>query len=94
MTEFYENLSKKFQIWLKYSKKIGHFVSLLNAQYFRTQFTGSIILLTTPVKMKQTERSETSARDIQTLWNHPKEGIQHPEQGKSLKPRILKLIYG
>ena len=43
--------------------------------------------LTAPVKMKQTGCSETSAHQIQTPGNHPKERIQHSEQGESLKSR-------
>jgi len=32
-----------------------------------------------PVKMEQTEGSETSAYKIQTLGNYPEENIQHLE---------------
>ena len=39
-----------------------------------------------PMKMEQTECSETSAYKIQT-GNYPKESIQHTEHGKSLKSR-------
>jgi len=42
-----------------------------------------------PIKMEKTERSETSAYKIQTPGNYPKENIQHTEDGKSLKSRIL-----
>jgi hypothetical protein len=41
-----------------------------------------------PVKMEQTECSETSAYKLQTPWNYPKESIQHLEHGESLKSRI------
>jgi len=41
------------------------------------------------MKMEQTECSETSAYKIQTLGNHPKEGIQHSEHGESLKSRKI-----
>jgi len=37
------------------------------------------------MKMEQTECSEMSAHNIQTLGNHPKERIQHSQQGESLK---------
>ena len=40
-----------------------------------------------PVKLEQTERSETSAYKIQTPGNYPKESIQHSEHGESLKSR-------
>jgi len=42
-----------------------------------------------PMKMEQTECSETSAYKIQTPGNYPEENIQHTEHGESLKSRIL-----
>jgi len=45
-----------------------------------------------PMKMEQTERSETSAYKIQTLGNYPEERIRHSEHGKSLKSRIKKVV--
>jgi len=42
-----------------------------------------------PMKMEQTECSETSAYKIQTPGNYPKESIQMTEHGESLKLRIL-----
>jgi hypothetical protein len=44
------------------------------------------------MKMEQTECSETSARKIQTPVNHPKERIQHSEDGESLKSRIIEFV--
>jgi hypothetical protein len=44
------------------------------------------------MKMGLTECSETSAHKIQALGNHPKERIQHLEQGESLKSRTLKFF--
>ena len=41
------------------------------------------------MKMEHTERSETSAYEIQTLGNYPEEGIQHSEHGESLKSRTF-----
>jgi hypothetical protein len=41
-----------------------------------------------PVKMEQTECSETSAFKTQTPGNYPKEIIQRSKQGESLKSRI------
>jgi len=38
-----------------------------------------------PMKMEQTEHSETLAYELQTPGNYPKESIQHTEHGKSLK---------
>jgi len=40
-----------------------------------------------PMKMEQTECSETSAYKIQTLGNYPKENMQHTEHGEILKSR-------
>jgi len=40
------------------------------------------------MQMKQTECSETSAFKIQTPGNRPKERIQLPEHGESLKSRM------
>jgi len=42
-----------------------------------------------PMKMEQTECSETSAYKIQTPGNYPEENIQHSEHGESLKSRIV-----
>ena len=41
-----------------------------------------------PMKMEQTECSETSAYKLQTPGNYPKESIQHTEHGESLKSRM------
>ena len=41
-----------------------------------------------PMKMEQTECSETSAYKIQTMGNYPEESIQHSENGELLKSRI------
>jgi len=42
-----------------------------------------------PMKMEQTEYSETSEYKLQTPGKYPKESIQHTEHGKSLKSRNL-----
>jgi hypothetical protein len=41
-----------------------------------------------PMKMEQTECSETSAYKIQTPGNYQEESVQHSEHGESLKSRI------
>jgi hypothetical protein len=46
-----------------------------------------------PMKMEQTECSETSAHKIQTPGNNPEESIQRLEQGESLKSRINWLVF-
>jgi len=45
-----------------------------------------------PMKMEQTQCSETSAYNIQTPGNYPEESIQNSEQGERLKSRILWLL--
>jgi len=45
-----------------------------------------------PMKMEETECSETSAYKLQTPEKYPKESIQHTEQGESLKSRIHSLF--
>jgi hypothetical protein len=47
-----------------------------------------------PMKMEQTECSETSEYKIQTPGNYTKENIQHTEQGESLKSRIPPNSFG
>jgi len=46
-----------------------------------------------PMKMEQTECSETSANKIQTPRNYRKENIQHTEHGESLKSRKRNFVY-
>jgi hypothetical protein len=58
-------------------------------------FSNPVILhIYPPMKMEQTECSETSAYKIQTLGNYPEESIQHSEHGESLKSRVNKLSSG
>jgi hypothetical protein len=45
-----------------------------------------------PMKMEQTECSETLAYKIQTPGNYPEESIQHSEHGQSLKSRIVHVV--
>jgi len=42
-----------------------------------------------PMKMEQTECSETSAYKIQTPGNYPEESVQHLEHGESFKLRTI-----
>jgi hypothetical protein len=44
------------------------------------------------MKMEQKECTETSAHQIQTPGDYPKERIQHSEHGESLKSRKLMLF--
>jgi hypothetical protein len=52
-----------------------------------------IFLFSRPMKMEQTECSETSTHNIQTPGNHPEERIRHSEQGESLKLRMNENYY-
>ena len=45
-----------------------------------------------PMKMEQTECSETSAYKLQAQGNYPKESIQHTEHGESFKSRLTAVI--
>ena len=44
-----------------------------------------------PMKMEQTECSETPAYKFQKPGNHPKESIQHSVNGESLKSRLIEI---
>jgi hypothetical protein len=44
-----------------------------------------------PMKMEETDCSETSAYKLHTPGNYPKESIQHTEHGESLKSRMNKI---
>ena len=46
-----------------------------------------------PMKMEQTECSETSAYKIHTPGNYPEDSIQHSEHGESLKSRISPIFH-
>ena len=57
-------------------------------------FSNLVILHSyTPMKMEQTECSETSAYKIQTPVNYPEKNIQPTEHGESLKSSLV-LFYG
>jgi len=47
-----------------------------------------------PMKMQQTECSETPAYKIQTPENYPEESIQHSEHGRSLKSSAKLFSWG
>jgi len=46
---------------------------------------GNYLFIYLPMKMEETECSETSAYNIQTPGNYPEENIQHTEHDESLK---------
>ena len=77
-----------------YGKRFGSKIAWANRSgYFRAKpfpvwilFSNPAILHTyLPMKMEQTECSETSAYKIQTAGNYPEERIQRLEHGESLK---------
>ena len=45
--------------------------------------------ITPPMKLEQTECSETSVHKIQKPENRPKERLQHSEHGESVKSRYI-----
>ena len=51
-----------------------------------------IFIGTLPMKMEQTECSETTAYKIQTPGNYPEENTQHTEHGESLKSRMCAFV--
>jgi hypothetical protein len=55
--------------------------------------TPAILHTYPPMKMEQTECSETSAYKLQTSKNCPEESIQHSEHGESLKSGMYILYY-
>ena len=57
-----------------------------------TSSTPVILHTYPPMKMEQTDCSETSAYKIQTPGNYPGESIQHLEHGRSLKSRINHVV--
>ena len=63
------------------------------AEFYVTTFRNTLFHIHRPMKMEQTERSETSPYKIQTLENCPEENIQNSEQGESLKSRNVKTKY-
>ena len=46
-----------------------------------------------PMKMEETECSETSAYKLHTPGNYPKESVQHTERGESLKSGTRSLCW-
>jgi hypothetical protein len=57
-------------------------------------FSHLVILHTyPPMKMEQTECSETSAYKIQAPGNYPEESIHHSEHGDSLKSGIFSIYF-
>jgi len=58
-----------------------------NFSQFHFSFLVHSTLTYPPMKMEQTECSETLAYKLQMPGNYPKESIQHTEHGESLKSR-------
>ena len=64
-------------------------VTFWNCLYHLHRQGGMILHTYLPMKMEQTECSETSAYKIQMPGIYPEESIQHSEHGESLKSRIM-----
>ena len=79
------------KIWLENSLNLlAQAIFDPNLSRINTPTFSDLVILRTypPVKMEQTECSETSAYKTQTPGNYPEESIQHSEHAKSLKSRI------
>jgi hypothetical protein len=77
-------------------KNVGVFVrknvfepNLLPYKYPNISQTYFILHTYVPMKIDQTQCSESSAFKLQTPGNYPEESIQHTEHGESLKSRII-----
>ena len=71
----------------------SYWLRLFSSQTFsriNTPTFSNLFILHTypPMKMEQTECSETSAYKFQTPGNYPEESMQHSEHGESLKSRM------
>jgi hypothetical protein len=86
-----------------YGKRFGskidwaYWLRLFSSQTFsriNTPIFSNVVIFHTypPMKMKQSECSETSAYTIQTPGYYPERSIQHSEHGESLKSRIIHLL--
>jgi len=60
-------------------KSLGQTFTCRNTQAISSQL---FFLFTRPMKMEQTQCSETSTHNIQTPGSHPKERIQHSKHAK------------
>ena len=60
------------------------------SEFYMPTFRNTLFHLQKPMKMEQTEYSETSAYKIQTLRNYREESRQHSEHDESLKSRGVK----
>jgi hypothetical protein len=87
---FHENIMKEMEK-LNSRNAARRCYKLINNT--REHFKRRVLHTYPPVKMEQTECSETLAYKIQTPGNYPEESIQHSEHGDSLKSRILSEVY-
>ena len=53
---------------------------------------GELLFTYLPMKMEQTECSETSEYEIQTPGNYPEENIRHTQHGESLKSSAQRFL--
>jgi hypothetical protein len=72
----------------------GYFSSQTFSRINTPTFSIPVLLHTySPVKMEQTECSETLAFKLQTLVNHPEKIIQHSKHSESLKSKMSDVIF-
>jgi hypothetical protein len=67
-------------------------LGLRKVEVFIPQISSNLVITLhtyLPMKMEQTECSETSAYKIQTPGNYPEENIKHSQHGESLKSKML-----
>ena len=72
---------------------MSYIIKVMYAYFWTISLASEFYILCTyqPMKLEQTECSETSAYKIQTPGNYPEENIQHSEHGESLKSRKVTL---
>ena len=75
-------------------KSLSLWLGLFSSQTFsplNTATFSNLVIFHTypPLKMEQTECSETSAHKTQTPGSNPEESTQHSEYGESLKSRMV-----
>jgi len=69
-----------------------YILTFRNALFHLHSQVGVILHTYLPMKMEQTECSETSAYKTQTSGDYPEESIQHSEHKESLKSRIKLVV--
>ena len=80
-------------VFIRENVWLGLFSSHTFSRINTPTFSNPVIVHTyPPMKMEQTECSETSAYKIQTRGNYPEESVQHSEHREILKSRKLSAL--